>query len=438
MRADLEKLVPVRFRKLTPANKRYYRDLHRFIICAAGRRSRKTLIGTRKMLIDPERGAFNCSDHAYLFTAPTRRQAKKIYWKRLKRDTKLFWARKPSESELIIFLSNGSQLQVDGLDDPERIEGQTDPPVKGIMISEMGNTKPDIWGYHIRPILADNNGFAIIDGTPEGKNHYYRMALYSCAGLIPETVPLDGAYAENPEDDEWSFHSWFSSDVLPQKEIDSARKQMDERSFTQEFEGAFVSYDGNLYYTFDSDANVQEIKPDIWAPLYLTCDFNKAPMVWEVAQFDGDTIKFIAEIASPINAKTPATAKMFVDRFAHWNKKLVYLTGDPANDYESHRDHSTDYTLIKKSLEAAGWKVIKKVLSYHPSINGRVNIACSLLDHGKMIIDKSCKYYIRDLEECEGDGKGGKDKSDPELTHASDAGDYLIWWKFAKRFMYED
>jgi hypothetical protein len=432
--ASIESIAPVRLRNLTPANLRLYNDLHRFIVIAAGRRSRKTLIGMRKMLTDPGRGAFDLPAHAYFFTAPTRPQAKMIYWESLKRDTKLFWAKKPSETELAISLVNGSIIKISGLDDPQRIEGQTTPPVKGVMISETGNTKPDIWDYHIRPILADNNGFSIIEGTPEGRNHYFRMCQYAAGGIIPATVPMEGAYATNPEDDEWSFHTWFSSDVLPAKEIESARRQMDERSFAQEYEGDFVSYDGNLYYNFNQDLNVQELKSDLWSPLYLTCDFNTSPMVWEVAQFDGDTIKFIAEISMPINAKTPANAKQFIDRFSHWNKKLVYLTGDPANDYETHRDHSTDYTLIKKALEAAGWKVIKKILSYHPSINGRVNITCSLLEHKKMFIDKSCKYYIRDLGECEGDGKGGKDKSDPELTHASDAGDYLIWWKYAKQF----
>ncbi|MDZ7795538.1 MAG: hypothetical protein U5N56_00130 [Candidatus Marinimicrobia bacterium] len=187
--------------------------------------------------------------------APTRRQAKRVYWEKLKRDTRLFWDRKPSETELIIYLKNGSQLQVDGLEDPQRIEGQTSPPIKGIHITEMGNVKPDIWDYHIRPLLADNNGFAIIDGTPEGKNHYYRLSLYACGGVIPETKPLDGGYAENPEDDEWSFHTWFSSDVLPAKEIESARRQMDERSFAQEYEGTFISYDGSLYYNYDPERN---------------------------------------------------------------------------------------------------------------------------------------------------------------------------------------
>ncbi|MDZ7821551.1 MAG: hypothetical protein U5N26_06920 [Candidatus Marinimicrobia bacterium] len=396
------------------------------------------MIGDRKMLTDPGRGAFTTPGFAYIFAAPTRRQAKRVYWEKLKRDTRLFWDRKPSETELIIYLKNGSQLQVDGLEDPQRIEGQTSPPIKGIHITEMGNVKPDIWDYHIRPLLADNNGFAIIDGTPEGKNHYYRLSLYACGGVIPETKPLDGGYAEKPEDDEWSFHTWFSSDVLPAKEIESARRQMDERSFAQEYEGTFISYDGSLYYNYDLERNTGPLRADLWEPLYLTCDFNKSPMVWEVGQRKGRNLNIIAEISMPLNAKTPATAQKFINRFSHHVKKVVYLTGDPANKYESHRDHSTDYVIIKEVLEKAGWHVVVRMLPYHPSINGRVNITCSMLEHNRLSIDNSCTYLIRDYEECEGDGKGGKDKSDPERTHASDAADYLIWLLYSKEFYKEN
>lgn len=426
--------LPVRLYDLTPANLRFYDDLHRFQVTSAGRRSRKTLIADRKMLTDPGRGALVTPGFAYIFAAPTRRQAKRVYWEKLKRDTRLFWDRKPSETELIIYLKNGSQLQVDGLEDPQRIEGQTTPPIKGIHITEMGNVKPDIWDYHIRPLLADNNGFAIIDGTPEGKNHYYRMALYAAGGMIPATLQKVGAYATNPDDPDWSFHTWYSADVLPLSEIASAKRQMDARSFAQEYEGSFISYEGSMYYNFNRERNVEPLRVDLWEPLYLTCDFNKSPMIWEVAQYDGRNLQIVAEISMPVNAKTQANAQQFIDRFSHHVKKLVYLTGDPANNFESHRDHSTDYVIIQDALISAGWRVLPKMLPHAPNINNRVNIVCSLMDHQRLTVDESCRYLIQDLDECIGDGKGGKDKTDSERTHASDAMDYLVWLLYSREF----
>ena len=55
--------------------------------------------------------------------APTYAQAKLIFWEELKRDTKYFQSKTPSESELWVKLKNGSEIRVLGLDKPERIEG---------------------------------------------------------------------------------------------------------------------------------------------------------------------------------------------------------------------------------------------------------------------------------------------------------------------------
>lgn len=434
---------PDRLINLTPANLRFYDDLHRFIVCSASRRSRKTIIGDRKILTDPGRGAMVTPDHAYYLLAPTHRQAKKIYWDRLKRNTRYFWAKRASETDLTVFLKNGSMVSVDGLDKPERIEGQTDPPIKGVHITEVGNTKPDFWNYHIRPILSDTNGFAILEGVPEGRNHYYKMALYAAGGIIPDTLPMLGAYGKNLDDEEWSFHSWYSSDVLPEKEITAMRLQMDERSFRQELEGEFVSYEGYLYYTFsDENVNAEKAKRDPDNPLYLTCDFNKSPMVWEVNQvyFDNGLkcLKTVGEMSMSFNAKTEALATKFVTDYSDHRKKLVYLTGDASGNYESQKDHTTDYQLTSDVLIGGGWNVLPEIAPTNPSINNRVNVFCSMIKNisGKIryYVHPDCKYLINDLRSNEGDGKGAKDKTDPEQTHGSDAQDYLVWLLFKNEF----
>lgn len=60
----------------------------------------------------------------YFAAAPTHAQAKKIFWDDLKAFTlSCLHPRKPSESDLIIYLPNGSEIHVLGLDKPQRIEG---------------------------------------------------------------------------------------------------------------------------------------------------------------------------------------------------------------------------------------------------------------------------------------------------------------------------
>ena len=179
-----------------------------------------------------------------------------------------------SETERVITLLNGTQLMVAGLDKPERIEGITFPPVKGILITEMANQKPDMWGAHVEPILADNEGWAILNGVPDGKNHWYDMCLIPGQGVIPEVKPIEGAFAKHKE---FSFHAWYSSDVLPARMIERAKRSLDEITFKQEYEASFEGYAGLAYYAF-SERNHRECRRIMGLSLDIGMDFNVDPM----------------------------------------------------------------------------------------------------------------------------------------------------------------
>src|SRR6185436_10838521 len=144
----------------------------RFNTVPAGRRSGKTELGKRK-LVRKALGATTPWNPRFFAAAPTRDQAKRIFWDDLKAlsPTK-FLAGRPSESELMIQYVNGAQLCVVGLDKPERIEGQ---PWDGGVITEVANVKADAWPKNIRPALSDRNGWCDLEGVPEGRNHYYEL-----------------------------------------------------------------------------------------------------------------------------------------------------------------------------------------------------------------------------------------------------------------------
>jgi len=44
--------------------------------------------------------------------------------------------------------------------------------VQGIVFDEYGTALPEAWPT-LRPMIDQNNGFAIFIGTPRGKNHFY-------------------------------------------------------------------------------------------------------------------------------------------------------------------------------------------------------------------------------------------------------------------------
>ena len=74
-----------------------------------------------------------------------------------------------NDHEMMVKLGQ-STWQVVGADNFDSLVGS--PPV-GIVFSEWPLSDPAAWAY-LRPILAENNGWVIFNGTPRGRNHAYR------------------------------------------------------------------------------------------------------------------------------------------------------------------------------------------------------------------------------------------------------------------------
>ena len=358
----------------------------------------------------------------FFIACPIRPQAKAIYWE----DMLALLAGqilKYSISDLSITLKNGSYIQLFGLGGKSsgaRLEGT---PWHGGIIDEYANCPANVFQTNIMPMLSEFKGWVWFIGVPEGRNHYYEFYQ---RGLDEDAFP------------DWASYTWPSSDILDAEEIELARRELDERTFRQEYEGSFESYQGLLYYNWDEGRFVRDIPEDPNLPLWLTTDFNKAPLNWNVAQLpyfnNVQRAHFIDQIDIPFNAKTPQAIEMFIKRYEHRKYKIVYITGDASGSHESHRDWTTDYSIMGTALENAGWQIVWHVPDANPGINNRVNIGCSIIGHNRLLVSPKCTRLIYDLGMNEGDDKGAKDKSDPLQTHASDNFDYLMWAAFSQQF----
>jgi hypothetical protein len=72
-----------------------------------------------------------------------------------------------NDSEMIIELPNGSTWQVVGSDNYDSLVGSS---VAGATFSEWSLARPEAWSY-LRPILAENGGWALFLWTPRGRGH---------------------------------------------------------------------------------------------------------------------------------------------------------------------------------------------------------------------------------------------------------------------------
>lgn len=83
-----------------------------------------------------------------------------------------------NDQEMFIKFINGSTWQIVGSDNYNSLVGS---PPAGVVYSEWALANPLSWGY-LRPILAENNGWAMFIYTPRGRNHgsdLYESALVS-------------------------------------------------------------------------------------------------------------------------------------------------------------------------------------------------------------------------------------------------------------------
>ena len=111
---------------------------------------------------------------SYFYVFPTYTQAKKVIWNGRDRKGFKFTDHFPKElrkrtnnQEMLIEYKNGSLFQLLGSENVDSIVG-TNP--LGMVFSEWPLQNPSAWDF-LRPILAENQGWAIFTYTPRGKNH---------------------------------------------------------------------------------------------------------------------------------------------------------------------------------------------------------------------------------------------------------------------------
>ena len=405
---------PETLKNLTPIQVKLYDDWkNRFWVIPSGRRSRKTIIGICKV----RNHALRNSGGTYFHGAPTWRQAKQIFWKKLK----MFYGdliKDKSESELMIRLDNDAEIYVTGLDRPERVEGLG---WDGCHITEMGKIKDNAFEESIRPALADKQGFAILDGVPKGRNHYYEKALMASDGALPKTELKKGAFYESKNYPGWCYYHWFSADVLNAEEIESARITMDDRTFRQEYLGSFESYEGLAYYSF-SPKNFKQIDYNPKETVHIGMDFNLDPMTAVLCHVRSNDIYQFDEVFLE-QSNTFEIRDHLLRRFSTANT-IIYP--DSTGKHGSSNARESDLDILRR----AGFRV--KARSSNPDVRDRVNAVNSKLSAAgtpHYFIDLKCKHTIEDFNrvECLKDGRLNKEQEEQKLKHITDALGYMIF-----------
>lgn len=327
----------------------------RFPLVPAGRRSGKTERFKRFLVKQA-----NAYHGMYFAAAPTHDQAKKIFWDDLKAFSLCaMHSRRPSESDRIIYMENGSEIHVIGLDKPQRIEGV---PWTGGGIDEFADIKPNAWEANILPALntvnpmrPDYRAWCWLLGVPDGLNHYYDLCMR----------------AERGEDPNFAVFHWKSAEILPTDVIAAMKRAMSAKQFKQEFEASFETATGRIYEDYSKENHTNAtIEPH--EQLMWMHDQNYTPLSSAVGVRRDESLYLLDEIVLT-SAVSKQSAMEFVEKFKNHKNRHVLVYGDPAGQAGEKHGHASDYTDIEAVLRANEWTFTRKVKPAHPAIKDRQN-----------------------------------------------------------------
>jgi len=256
---------------------------------------------------------------------------------------------KTNEQQMKITLVNGSTIQILGTDTLDVVGGN----YYGVVFSEAGQHNPLAWDY-TRPILRENGGWALFNGTPRGKNWWYNL------------------FNQNLNNPAWycQFLTIDDTNTITEADLEEERVAgMTEAMIQQEYYCDWsIAMPGAIFAAEINKARLaKRISDDIlWfreLPVYTSFDVGAAhnQKVW-IWQMVGDRINYLEALSGSNECKTPAD----------WSARLLgkkYRYGAHFIPHDAGAEHGG---LWQEALDTGGLShvvVVPRQLSVWDGIN---------------------------------------------------------------------
>ncbi|HEY6704425.1 MAG TPA: hypothetical protein VI010_10025, partial [Xanthobacteraceae bacterium] len=184
------------------------------------------------------------------------------------------------EGELRIDYPRGGQVRLYGADNPDAMRGIY---LDGVVLDEYADMDPRVWSEIIRPALADRQGWAVFIGTPRGRNAFFEL------------------WRRSQKEEGWFSLMLKASEtgLIPDSELQLARRDLTEEQYAQEFECSFDaavvgSYYGKPMMRAEAEKRIAGVPPDPAALVWTSWDLGMrdATAIW-FAQVVGREIRII-------------------------------------------------------------------------------------------------------------------------------------------------
>lgn len=337
----------------------------RFRVVSAGRRFGKSFLSINEIA-----KFARFPNQRVMYICPTYRQAKTVIWEDLRRELlERRWVKKINESELQIWLVNGSTISIRSAETKDALRGGK---YDFIVLDECADIDKDVWFSILRPTLSDRRGHALFIGTPKGMGNWF-FDLWSNAKI-------------NKDWCSWQYTTIDGGNVPPE-EIEAARRDLGEREFDQEYRAQFVNYSGVVFYSYSED-NIQP-HPGLQdgEPIHCGMDFNVSPITCAIATRTPEGLHFFDEIAI-YSSNTNELCEELRRRYGFGRQIYVYPDSSGGRKQTSSGGFS-DHIILNN----AGFKVV--VDSINPPVTESIASVNALLCSGdgsrRLLIDKNCR-----------------------------------------------
>jgi PBSX family phage terminase large subunit len=345
----------------------------RFRVFVAGRRTGKTFLSVRELA----RYARH-PNRKILYICPTYQMGRDIIWADLKnRLGKLNWIARTNESRLELTLVNDSVISIRSGDNPDALRGGG---YDFVVFDETSDLKQELWTEVIRPALSAQKpvGSALFCGTPKGMNWF--KDLYDLG---------------KGDDPDWASYQYTTLEGgnVPEAEIQAAKRDLDERTFRQEYEAKFETYSGIIAYNFSEDNIVSLDIPNPAKQLIIGMDFNNSPMTAVIMIRTPTGLHAFDEIRM-MGSNTDEMVDEIKTRYPH--ARITVFPDNSGIQRKTSAGGRTDVSI----LQNAGFVV--KLKPRNPPVRDRINAVNSLLKNAegerRFTVDRKCKYLIQSLQ----------------------------------------
>jgi hypothetical protein len=304
----------------------------RFRALVAGRRFGKTYLA----MVELCQAAWE-PNHLAWYVAPTYRMAKRVVWRPLKDLTRPYWAAPANETDLRIDLISGGAICLRGADNYDSLRGNG---LDFLVLDEYASIAREAWTEVLRPALADRRGRALFIGTPRGFNHFHDLVEKAATHVDWKAFHFTTAEGGN----------------VSLEELESAAKEMDQRTYNQEFNATFEGLGvGRAYYAFDRINNVRSVGFDARVALSWSLDFNINPLCSLLAQVHNGVVFVLEEIILP-DSNTLTACEELLRRTAKWSSSFpieIEVYGDASEPRQTSASR-TDWQIVKEFSAATG------------------------------------------------------------------------------------